>query len=81
LSRKGGQKVESIKPGDPVIVRNAAGNELPKIALTGVTMGQDFRSSGPAAVKSGGQPRMKVDRPRASRGPPRTLGSLNDYVF
>jgi hypothetical protein len=34
--------VQSINPGNRVIVRNAAGNELPKVALTGVTMGQDF---------------------------------------
>lgn len=34
--------MESINPGDSVVVMNAAGTELPKIALTGVTMGQDF---------------------------------------
>jgi hypothetical protein len=34
--------LEEVKAGDPVIVRDAEGEFLPRIATTGVTKGDDF---------------------------------------
>jgi hypothetical protein len=65
-------EMQDITAGSRIVVRSAAGKELPKIALTGIMMGEDFPVVWACWEKEWEAARTEGRPPEGVPGPPRT---------